>query len=266
MKKIAVLLWATLLFGCSSDEEAREENEKEQWTMVFQETIRDDITHPVDRTEVFFFEHGKLKKHTVSQQYEEETIAHEVILTHTDRQVTVTTEGEKMVYALNEQGYADRCEYTTLSEQRTYQFAYSTEGHLNGIFEYKKGGLNSSVSFTYENGDIASVSPSMNGMTNTFVYEPGEKRSTAYPLPCLALLEIHPLTLHTEALYAGLLGKAPEHFTARTSPWGNDTEYTTYTYQFDEKGQPSGMSCRTVYGGQLYTDYPLSRNISIAIE
>ena len=105
----------------------------------------------------------------------------------------------------------------------------------------------------------------MNGFENKFIYEPGEE-SSKYHLPCLGLLEIHPLTFHIEALYAGLLGKAPRHFTARSFPAEGDNEQTIYTYEFDKEGNPQKMGCQTTYAKGESGYYPYTRNISISFE
>ena len=105
----------------------------------------------------------------------------------------------------------------------------------------------------------------MNGLENKFIYEPGEE-SSKYHLPCLGLLEIHPLTFHIEALYAGLLGKDPRHFTIRSCPAGSNYEKTVYSYGFDKKGNPSRMICQTTYAGGQASYYPYTRNISVSFE
>lgn len=264
MKKVVSLLLAILVFGCSDDEK-NEVEDNGQWTIIFNETAKSD-SDPVDRTEKFLFEHEQLIQHSVKQRYFEEEISHEVNLTYSGNQVTVTTEGLTLIYTLGTEGYASQCVYSSPSQNRIYSFSYSTEGYLTGIVESINNTEYSSVSFTYENGDIISVSSNLNGYESKFIYEPGEENNLNYHLPCLGLLEIHPITFHIEALYAGLLGKAPRHFTARTSPVENDKEYTTYTYEFDKEGNPAKMGCQTIYNGKQSGYYPYTRNISISIE
>lgn len=77
---------------------------------------------------------------------------------------------------------------------------------------------------------------------------------------------IHPLTFHIEALYAGLLGKDPRHFTIRSCPAGSNDEKTIYSYEFDKKGNPSRMICQTTYAGGQANYYPYTRNISVSFE
>lgn len=264
MKKVAILLLAILVFSCSDDDEKGTVEDYGQWTMVFNETVRSD-SKPVDKTEKFMFDGKRLLQHIITQQYFEEEISYEVNLSYSDSQVTVASDYLTLVYTLNSEGYASQCVYSSSSQNRIYLFSYSTEGYLTGIIEKIDETEYSSTSLTYENGDITSISSALNGFENKFIYEPGEE-SSKYHLPCLGLLEIHPLTFHIEALYAGLLGKAPRHFTARSFPVGDDEEQTVYTYKFDKEGNPAKMGCQTTYAKGDSGYYPYTRNISISFE
>ena len=55
MKKIAILLLAILIFSCSDDDEKGTVENKGQWAMIFNETVKSD-SNPVDRTEKFMFD------------------------------------------------------------------------------------------------------------------------------------------------------------------------------------------------------------------
>ncbi len=263
MKKIAILLLAILTFSCSDDDE-KDTEDNGQWAMIFNETAKSD-SNPVERTEKFMFDGEHLIQHIIKQRYFEEEISNEVNLSYSDNQVTVTADYLTLVYTLNSEGYASQCVYSSSSQNRIYQFSYSAEGYLTGIVENIDDTEYSSTSFTYENGDITSISSKINGFENKFIYEPGEE-SSKYHLPCLGLLEIHPLTFHIEALYAGLLGKVPCHFTIRSYPAGSNDEQTVYSYEFDKKGNPSRMICQTTYAGRQSSYYPYTRNISVSFE
>ena len=244
MKKVAILLLAILTFSCSDDDEKGTEEDKGQWAMIFNESVEND-SKPVNKTEKFMFDGERLIQHIIKQRYFEEEISNEVNLSYSDNQVTVTTDYLTLVYTLNSEGYASQCVYSLSSQNRIYQFSYSAEGYLTGIVENIDNREYSSTSLTYENGDI---------------------ESSTYHLPCLGLLEIHPLTFHIEALYAGLLGKDPRHFTIRSCPAGSNDEKTVYSYGFDKKGNPSRMICQTTYAGGQASYYPYTRNISISVK
>lgn len=168
MKKIAILLLAILTFSCSDDDEKGTEENKGQWAMIFNETVKSD-SNPVDRTEKFMFDGERLIQHIIKQRYFEEEISNEVNLSYSDNQVTVTTDYLTLVYTLNSEGYASQCVYSLSSQNRIYQFSYSAEGYLTGIVENIDDIEYSSTSLTYENGDITSISSKMNGLENKFI-------------------------------------------------------------------------------------------------
>lgn len=126
MKKIAILLLAILTFSCSDDDEKGTEEDKGQWAMIFNETVKSD-SNPVDRTEKFMFDGERLIQHIIKQRYFEEEINNEVNLSYSDNQVTVTTDYLTLVYTLNSEGYASQCVYSLSSQNRIYQFSYSAE-------------------------------------------------------------------------------------------------------------------------------------------
>ena len=149
MKKIAILLLAILTFSCSDDDEKGTVEDKGQWAMIFNETVKSD-SNPVDRTEKFMFDGERLIQHIIKQRYFEEEISNEVNLSYSDNQVTVTTDYLTLVYTLNSEGYASQCVYSLSSQNRIYQFSYSAEGYLTGIVENIDDTEYSSTSLTYE--------------------------------------------------------------------------------------------------------------------
>lgn len=262
MKKIAFLLLTLLAFGCSDEEE---EIIDSQWTIVLNETMKSD-TYPVYKTEKFLFDHEQLVQHSTKQSFLESEIYREVNLTYSDNKVIATTDGLTLEYLLNAEGYAHQCIYSTSYQNREYTFSYSTDGYLIKMTESIDNVLSSTTVLTYENGDLTSVTSSQSEISNKSNYTPGEENSK-YHLPCLNLLETYPFTLHIEALYAGLLGKSPRHFTIRITPEGNDSEYTTYSYKFDKEGNPTQIHSQTTYPiGESNNHYPNKRDISITIK
>ena len=169
MKKVAILLLAILIFSCSDDDEKGTVENKGQWAMIFNESVKND-SNPVDKTEKFMFDGERLIQHIIKQRYFEEEISNEVNLNYSDNQVTVTTDYLTLVYTLNSEGYASQCVYSLSSQNRIYQFSYSAEGYLTGIVENIDNTEYSSTSLTYENGDITSISSKMNGLENKFIY------------------------------------------------------------------------------------------------
>lgn len=110
MKKVAILLLAILIFSCSDDDEKGTVENKGQWAMIFNESVKND-SNPVDKTEKFMFDGERLIQHIIKQRYFEEEISNEVNLSYSDNQVTVTTDYLTLVYTLNSECYASQCVY-----------------------------------------------------------------------------------------------------------------------------------------------------------
>lgn len=265
MKKLSLLLIGLLIFSCSDDEEGNPEGSR-LWDIILNETMTSDAAS-VYKTETFSFDRSQLIQRRISQKVLESEINYEADLSYSENKVTVATEGITLTYELNDKGYAAACTYSTAGQNREYTFSYSPEGYLTQIDENIGNRHYSATVLAYEDGDLISVTSSLNGVSNTIHYSPSEESSPFY-MPCLTLLDTYPFTLHVEALYAGLLGKAPRHLTARTRPEGNDNEYTAYTYRFDTKGNLVQIDSRTTGDGK--DDYPYSypcwRKLSIAIQ
>lgn len=267
MKKsvvLALLLSALLACGCSDDEKSA--GDTNEWAIVFNETIYTDAK-PVVKTDKFFFDQERLIKHSVTQKHEGGENSYEVMLSYSDQEVRVTSDGSTSVYALNAEGYASRCTYSNAYQSREYVFTYSTDGYLTEMTESIDQTVCSTTTLTYRDGDLSSIASHQDTFSNKINYESGAE-SCKYYLPCLDVLETYPFTLHTEALYAGLLGKAPTHLTARSKPEGSESEYITYTYQFDEKGNPTYLQSKTTYSGSedgSHNYYPNLRRIAVTI-
>ena len=263
MKK-AIILLCTLLGVVSCSDDNDENTTNNQRVITLNEVMTSD-SYPVTKTERFLYDQDRLIQHTVRQTVLESEINYEVNLAYSDNKVTVATEITNLTYTLNTEGYASQCIYNESDDQqREYKFSYSTDGYLTEVIENINGKLCSIITLTYTADDLESVTSHINDINNKILYKPSEQ-SSQYYIPCLSLLDTYPFTLHTEALYAGLLGKAPHHFTVRTAPEGNDSEYTTYTYQVNKEGNLTQIHSQTTYpGGDSYNYYPNRRTVSIS--
>lgn len=215
MKEIVSLFITALILGCSEDNDNNMEDS--QWSIIFHETIVSG-TDPVYKTETFLFDRQQLIQHNVNQKALEGEINYEASLTYSNNKVNVITDGITLSYILNDKGYATQCMYSTASQNREYLFSYSAEDYLIHINESIENERYSTTTLTYDDGNLTSVTSSLNGISNTINYEPDENDNYEYYIPCLALLDIHSFTLHTKAVYAVFRGKFPHHFTAHTSP------------------------------------------------
>lgn len=282
MKKILLLLvTAALLFSCSKDEEGnlpkepevpstptgntqestlsrtisftREEKDNES-VLTLKETLTDDPKHPVNKTEIYTFVNSQLTKHYISQEYSSgpylsSTFELKYII---DNAVVIAEdETDTLTYTLNTEGYATECTYKAGSQVRFYTFQYSQNNYLTRIEESISNNFFASLDISYQNGDLASFTTSINGIENTIVCEAGETTNSD-KLPCLPLIETNPLSTHIAALYAGILGKSTSHLVSKTQPQNNNDEWTDYRYSTDNSGSITSISMTTHYKGIVY--------------
>lgn len=230
MKKIALLLCAIVMFGCSDDEEkvGTEVPDPEISKMLFSEFCKSDGigVSDVTKEEEFRYEDAWLTGYTYTQEVSiadlTEIISHSLTIQYGNNRssVTFTDEiGTERKYTLNEEGYATQCEYASLDQKRQYTFLY-TDGYLTQVNEKimpREGSSDAVVAHTlslqYDKGDlISTISPSLPYESSTGYgklqtnYEAGEDINY-YRLPCMLVADTYPLSFHREALFAGMLGK-----------------------------------------------------------
>ncbi|WP_143919885.1 DUF4595 domain-containing protein, partial [Bacteroides thetaiotaomicron] len=145
MKKIALLLCAIVMFGCSDDEEkvGTEVPDPEISKMLFSEFCKSDGigVSDVTKEEEFRYEDAWLTGYTYTQEVSiadlTEIISHSLTIQYGNNRssVTFTDEiGTERKYILNEEGYATQCEYASLDQKRQYTFSY-TDGYLTQVNE-----------------------------------------------------------------------------------------------------------------------------------
>ena len=177
--------------------------------------------------------------------------------------VIITDEvGNESTYIMDDEGRATNC---TRNEPggniRTYTFSYSTseDGVLTGIKENINGKPYSEITITFLQEGTICISESTNNYQNTFI----ASTNSAYPgipntisrLPWLFLVERYPLSLHTEALYANILGTPFPILPGRLDIEGSD-EITTYSYSADKNGYIIDCTGRTsVSSGRSWSRY-----------
>ena len=175
MKKIALLLCAIVMFGCSDDEEkaGTEVPDPEISKMLFSEFCKSDGigVSDVTKEEEFRYEDAWLTGYTYTQEISiadlTEIISHSLTIQYGNNRssVTFTDEiGTERKYTLNEEGYATQCEYASLDQKRQYTFSY-TDGYLTQVNEKimpREGSSDAVVAHTlslqYDKGDLISTS------------------------------------------------------------------------------------------------------------
>lgn len=281
MKKILLLFVALSLFSCDKDEKKESQEPEPEGpslpsgnvekgttvrivnfnseqtesgrTLVVKERLISD-TSPVDKTEIYTFNNKQqLLKYYIEQKYYPEfTTTRERNLVYSENTVEVIDEnGNTLTYTLNDNGYATTCKYQTGDQIRFYDFTYSADNYLIRTEESIGNTFFGSLDLSYQNGELTSSTTFMNDMENKLLYTAGQIANSDR-LPCITVAELYPISMHTEALYANLLGKMPEHHILKSQPENNVDEWTDYSYQTNTNGKVSSISMTTHYKGIVY--------------
>lgn len=262
---LSILFLLSLVAACNKDEEETENRTK---LLTVTETTGSG-SEKVTTKQEFAFNNELLQKHTTTQTYTDlwleakytHTIATQ--LSYEPGKVIITDEaGNESIYIMDDKGRATNC---TRNEPggniRTYTFNYSTseDGILTGIKENINGKPYSEITITFLQEGTINISESSNNYQNTFI----ASTNSAYPgisntmsrLPWLFLAERCPLSLHTEALYANILGAPLPILPGRLDIEGSD-EITTYSYNADKNGYIIDCAGRTsVSSGRSWSRY-----------
>lgn len=257
---VALCLTMAFLSACSKEDAPLPPAEEEVPGMVLTETIYSDAGI-VDRTEEFYYnEAHQLTRHVVKQNttvemggyIDHDSLRLETSVAYSNREAVVTDAFDHVsTYTLNEKGYATSCirrEGKEADRLRAYTFAYSKDDALTEMVEIINEEVCSRIKLQPLTDKTVSLSAE-NGTVDTFLLTLAERNASA--LPWLYLTELYPLNLHQEAMYAQLLGKAPQWLIQTIRPEGSD-ETMTHTYINDKAGNLSSCQVSTQSSGVIY--------------
>ncbi len=194
------------------------------------------------------------------------TMTQTTTLTYLADKVIVTDSfGNILTYLLNPHGYAETCTLETNGvEKRRYRFYYNNF-HLSYIEEYlaedNSATPYSRIAITPGNIGELRIIQEMSGTSIGFtakVNKESPQNNLAIPSPFLA--ELHPLSMHTPALYAQILGNVLLPFIQEIRP-DESTNKTTFHYSFDEAGVPTDCIIQTISNEETF-----NRKISYQID
>lgn len=240
---LALTVCAALMFACSDESPE-----------VSQMTIKEDMSNDggmVVKEDAYVYENDKLVKHVTTQEFYGQSISSAVTLSYFNQKVLVKDdEGNTAVYTLGSDGYATQCAYQFSGQARVYTFHYD-QGYLVQLDETIEGQAGNSNTLTYRQGDLIGIS----NAGTMLQCEPGGTVNSA-SLPDLILRDIYPLSLHLDAMYAGILGQPAQHLVGKMMPIAEDNkEITEYTYTTDATGKVTGVQEKLTYTGTLIDIY-----------
>lgn len=245
-----------LLSACSDEESDRNSQFPNISKITLSEMISDD-TGTVNKKDSYSFTNNQLLNHSTIQEFYGQSLNYEINFSYSNHQaIWIDINGNKAIYTLDKNGYATECIYQQHDQTREYQFFYSND-YLTQIDEKIDGIPYSTIQLHYASGDLQSIKS--NGQT--FLFEVGKDINT-YHLPCLLFRDLHPLSMHIDAIYARLLGKQSFHLITRNIPEGNNKEWTTYTYQLSADNKPTQIKAATTSTGLVYDENGVSSEVT----
>lgn len=262
--------WTGVLVGCLLGVSACEEDNHHEYAcggeacnvskIVLQEVQVSDAI-PVTLTQTYLYDgNARLVAYQMGQRYaavEPEELTGNLSLTYHDCEVTVKDEtGNEWVYAWNAGlQVAAACVYRTVGGSvRNYEFTYSRvagKTYLSRLTEYLGDADRpfSTLEIDYSNPEYPLVTKRMYEEVQRFRLDCSPTDGVPNParLPVHFYTELYPLSLHHAALYARLLGDAPDVLPrcvqTLDSPY---QERCTYEYQL-KNSLP--VSCKITHSG-----------------
>lgn len=212
--------------------------------------------HDVTVTHTYYYKAGRLSNFNTTQGY---TVGTEYIETqnyttvvYNENQAIVTDEINNVsTYTLNDKGYAISCirhEMDGTTRSYTFDYIVNSEGKyfLNKIEEELSQGRKGAIINIEINSYRAIRITEQSGNFSQSYFASvtaGDEILNQWEIPYIFLTELHPLSLHSAAIYGKLLGDAPLSLITQLVPDGS-SETTTYTYRTDKKDVD--LSCKIV--------------------
>lgn len=245
-------------------------------TLQTTETMDSDA-QPVTRKELFTCNDGLLIKHQIEQTYtavEPIIMTHATDITYQNKQIVITDSYNNITtYQLNEEGYAESCTRKEgANDIRLYHFDYTiidNQTYLSLIEEFlstdESNTPYSYISIDYQESDTLNITQLVNGFELSFTASINKDRimENLAAIPCPTIAELHPLSMHTTALYGQIIGNTYPLLIQQIEPENNEKsqEKTTYQYVHNETGVLTDCYIKTISYGKTY-----NRKISYQID
>ena len=272
--KISVLCWGFSALSCQSTHEELSQPDPNPnhsayvpyRSLTIEEVIpSDDIK--MTSTQTFECSAGKLTNYTGKQTYErfEFELTNHSSIVYKDNEAILTDASQTVsTYTLNPYGYATRCiRQEAGGDKRTYTFSYIIDPQDKHYLQEINEMLSDEKIFSHltierdKNYSISSIRQEINDQVSTYQFTTDESKETenTSEIPHPFLVEIHPLSMHLEALYGKLLGEPCPYMKRQVIPGEN--EHVTFDFSLNKEAWFTSCKITTTRNTQKYT-----RNIS----
>lgn len=232
-KKLMIILSAGIILSCSKGDKYSAFNSFSAF--IISETLAtDNPDERIQKTETFAFNDDRLQSATVTQviPHFNHTTECQSNLSHINTHVTVSDcTGGIATYTLNKDKYAVSCDVEESGLLRHYEFTYK-DGYLGSVTETINGSESFRMELFYDKGSLVKTTESIHNNEHILRFTPTPEKNVA-KLPLLYLTEIYPLYFHKMAIYAGFLGKAPQHLIQQITSETSQSDTANYSYKFN---------------------------------
>ncbi len=229
---LIILSFIILAVSCSKDKTYLSLNKFQKFS-ILEDLTTDDPRELTKKTETLYFTDGELQTCTVTQvipHYDNYTIECESNLSYANTVTMTGCVGEKATYTLNKDGFAVSCNVEESGLLRHYEFTYQNK-YLSTVTETINNTETIRIELFYNKGDLIKMTETKSDDKYTLHFIPTPEKNVG-KLPLLYLTEIYPLYFHKMAIYAGILGKTPQHLIQQITIENNTTDAANYSYKY----------------------------------
>lgn len=234
---LTALLTANIFFSCNKEDDRYLFYNDFQTFSILETLTTDNYLEKTERTEAYTFINSQLQYSTITQvlPYYDHTMECQDNASYAGANTTITgCSVESAVYTLNREGFAVSCDIKDGGQLRHYDFSY-TNGYLSAVSEAINNTETFQMELRYNKGDLIQTTEKKTGYdTHTLNFTPTAEENVG-KLPLHYLTEIYPLSFHRIAIYAGILGKAPQHLIQQITSESSIPDTAKYSYKFSNE-------------------------------
>ena len=203
-------------------------------------------------TQTFNYKENKLNSFQSVQSYtavEPFELKNETTISYQNNKAIITDGYNTSIYLLNEFGYATQCiRNEGRSDERKYIFKYALNEYnwhyLNQIEEYLSDGKLYSKVILEPNEEGIMITQEIESFKQNYITNTSNDINIS-GIPHPFLVDLHPLSMHTAALYGRLIGEPSLNMITKVTPEGSE-ENVGYSFEKNDEGWFTSCKITTI--------------------
>lgn len=210
-------------------------------------------------TQTFNYKENKLNSFQSVQSYtavEPFELKNETTISYQNNKAIITDGYNTSIYLLNEFGYATQCiRNEGRSDERKYIFKYTLNEYnwhyLNQIEEYLSDGKLYSKVVLEPNEEGMVITQEIESFKQNYITNTSNDINIS-GIPHPFLVDLHPLSMHTAALYGRLIGEPSLNMITKVTPEGSE-ENVGYSFKKNDEGWFTSCKITTIHQKYRHT-------------